>query len=300
MTQNLRLIVTGTQGQVVTSLLERGPAQGVEIVAIGRPELDLAHPSSVDKALTGVEGDAIINAAAYTAVDKAESEEELATRINGEGAGAVARVAQARGLPLLHVSTDYVFDGSLDRPYLEEDATGPVGAYGRSKLAGELAVAAAHPGAAIFRTAWVYSPFGGNFVKTMLRLGETREELSVVGDQRGAPTSALDIADALIAAARKLVAEPDNKALTGIFNLTGGGEANWAEFAEEIFAEAERHGRKPVRVKHIETRDYPTPARRPANSRLSHEKLARVYGLALPDWRISTRAVVARLLQPSK
>jgi len=294
----MRLIVTGTQGQVVTSLLERGPAQGVEIVAIGRPGLDLADPATVQAALNKVEGDAIVNAAAYTAVDKAESEEELATRINGAGAGAVAKVAAERGLPLLHISTDYVFDGALDRPYREDDPTGPVGAYGRSKLAGERAVAAEHRDAAIFRTAWVYSPFGGNFVKTMLRLGETREELSVVADQRGAPTSALDLADALIAAARKLIAEPKNKALAGVFNLTGGGEASWAEFAEAIFSEAERHGRKPVRVKRIETRDYPTPARRPANSRLSHEKLARTYGISLPDWRLSTRACVTRLLNP--
>jgi len=296
----MRLIVTGTQGQVVRALIERGPAQGVEIVAIGRPGLDLADPASVEAALAHVEGDAIVNAAAYTAVDKAESEEELATRINGAGAGAVAKVAAERGLPLLHISTDYVFDGALDRPYLESDATGPVGAYGRSKLAGERAATAACPDVAIFRTAWVYSPFGGNFVKTMLRLGETREELSVVADQRGAPTSALDIADALIAAAKSRVAEPEHKALTGVFHLTGGGEASWAEFAEEIFADAERCGRKPVKVNPIATKDYPTPARRPANSRLSHEKLARIYGISLPDWRLSTRACVARLLQPQE
>jgi dTDP-4-dehydrorhamnose reductase len=294
----MRLIVTGTQGQVARALQERGPAQGVEIVAIGRPELDLADPASIARALATVDGDALVNAAAYTAVDKAESEEELATRINGEGAGAVARVAAARGLPLLQISTDYVFDGSADRPYREDDATGPVGAYGRSKLAGEQMVAAAHPAAAIFRTAWVYSPFGANFVKTMLRLGETRPEISVVADQHGAPTSALDIADALIAAAKKMLAAPGDAGLAGVFHLTGGGEASWADFAEEIFAEAACHGRAPVKVRRIATSDYPTPARRPANSRLSHERLAQAFGLTLPDWRISTRACVARLLQP--
>ncbi len=293
----MRLIVTGTQGQVVRSLRERGPALGVDIVAVGRPELDLADPQGVFRALAKVEGDAIVNAAAYTAVDKAEAEEDLATRINGEGAGAVAQAAAARGLPLLHVSTDYVFDGALDRPYREDDAPAPIGAYGRSKLAGERAVAAILPKASIFRTAWVYSPFGGNFLKTMLRLGETRRELSVVADQLGAPTCGLDIADALIGAARKIHAEPDNAALAGVFNLTGGGEASWADFAEEIFAEASRHGRAPVAVKRIATRDYPTPARRPANSRLSPEKLRATFGIALPDWRTSTRACVARLLQ---
>ncbi len=294
----MRLIVTGTQGQVARALLERGAAEGVEIVAVGRPVLDLADPESVERALASLDGDAIINAAAYTAVDKAESEEELATRINGEGAGAVARVAAARGLPLLHLSTDYVFDGSGARPCREDDPTGPVGAYGRSKLAGERAVAAAHPGAAIFRTAWVYSPFGANFVKTMLRLGETRDEISVVADQVGAPTSAFDIADALIASARKMTAGRRDPALAGVFHMTGAGEASWADFAEEIFAEAARRGRKPVGVRRIATADYPTPAKRPANSRLSNEKLMRVFGVGLPDWRLSTRACVARLLQP--
>ena len=293
----MRLIVTGTQGQVARALIERGAAENIEIVAVGRPSLDLADPDGVEKALAEVEGDAIINAAAYTAVDKAESEEKLATRINGAGAGAVARVAAVRGLPLLHLSTDYVFDGSSERPYREEDEVGPIGAYGRSKLAGERAVLAAHSRAAIFRTAWVYSPFGANFVKTMLRLGETRAELSVVADQRGAPTSALDIADALIAVARKTLAQPDNADLSGVFHMTGAGEAVWADFAEEIFAEAERHGRNPVNVRRIAAKDYPTPARRPANSRLSNEKLKRVFGVALPEWRLSTRACVARLLQ---
>ncbi len=301
----MRLIVTGTQGQVARALLERGAAEKINIVAVGRPELDLADPPSVERALAQVaggmiEGDVIVNAAAYTAVDKAESEEALASRVNGEGAGAVARAAAARGLPLLHLSTDYVFDGSAERPYREDDAVGPVSAYGRSKLAGEQAVMASGARAAIFRTAWVYSPFGANFVKTMLRLGETRDELSVVADQLGAPTSALDIADALIAIAKKLRAEPENADLSGLFHLTGAGEATWAEFAQEIFAEAARHGRKPVAVRPIATKDYPTPARRPANSRLSNEKLARAFGVALPDWRLSTRACVARLLQHSE
>jgi dTDP-4-dehydrorhamnose reductase len=293
----MRLIVTGTQGQVARALLERGAEQGVEIAAIGRSDLDLADPESVERALTSVDGDAIVNAAAYTAVDKAESEEALATRVNGEGAGAAARVAAARGLPFLHLSTDYVFDGSGARPYREEDPTGPVGAYGRSKLAGERAVAAACPSAAIFRTAWVYSPFGANFVKTMLRLGETRDEVSVVADQMGAPTSAVDIADALIASASRMIAGRRDPSFSGVFHMTGAGEASWADFAEEIFAEAARHGRKPVSVRRIATADYPTPARRPANSRLSNEKLGKVFGLALPDWRPSTRACVARLLQ---
>ncbi len=297
----MRMIVIGVKGQIARALAERGPAHGVVVSAVGRPELDLAEQdpaqlAHVEAALARIEGDVIVNAAAYTMVDKAESEEPLATKINADGAGAAARAAARRGLPFMHISTDYVFDGALDRPYSEDDPTGPINAYGRSKRAGEQAVIDGHKGAAIFRTSWVYSPFGANFLKTMLRLGETRQEVDVVADQRGAPTSALDLADALIAAARKLCTEPGNTALSGVFHMTAAGEASWADFAEEIFATSARFGRPHVNVRRIAASQYPTPARRPANSRLSNEKLARIYGLALPDWRGSTRACVARLL----
>ena len=237
----------------------------------------------------------MVNAAAYTAVDKAEAEEELASRVNGEGAGFVAEAAAKIGAPLLHLSTDYVFDGALDRPYREDDPTGPTGAYGRSKLIGEKRVAARCPDSAILRTAWVYSPFGANFVRTMLRLNETREEVAVVADQRGNPTSALDIAAALIAVARRI--RSDSSAdLRGIFHMTGSGEATWADFAEAVFAEAHARGRRLTRVKRIATADYPTPARRPANSRLDNGKLGRVYGLALPEWRASLSTCCGRLI----
>ncbi len=177
----------------------------------------------------------------------------------------------------------------------EDDPTGPVGAYGRSKLAGEEAVAAANPRHAILRTAWVYSPFGANFVKTMLRLGETRSELRVVGDQLGSPTSAFDIADAVFEVARQLLTATAPEKY-GVFHMTGGGEATWAEFAEAIFAEAHALGRAAVKVTPITTAEYPTPARRPANSRLDGARLARDYGIALPQWRDSLKPVVARLV----
>jgi dTDP-4-dehydrorhamnose reductase len=295
----MRLIVTGTEGQVARSLGERATAAGVELKAIGRPELDLADAASVERAFAGAHADVVINAAAHTAVDRAETEEELATQINGAGAGLVAAAARRMGVPVIQISTDYVFDGALDRPYREDDATGPIGAYGRSKLAGERAVAAAHPEHVILRTAWLYSPFGANFVKTMLRLGETRTEVNVVADQRGAPTGALDIADAILAIARRLAASTDRTGLTGVFNLTGGGEATWADFAEAIFAEAETHGRKPVAVRRISTAEYPTPARRPANSRLDGARVREIYGIALPPWRQSLKPCVARLLAGS-
>jgi dTDP-4-dehydrorhamnose reductase len=290
----LRIIVTGTQGQVVSSMLERAPAD-FEVEALGRPELDLTDPDSIRDALDAREADVVVNAAAYTAVDKAEAEEALATRINGDGAGGVAEAARWLGAPVIHLSTDYVFDGARDRPYREDDPTGPIGAYGRSKLAGEEAVAAANPRYAILRTAWVYSPFGANFVKTMLRLGETRSEVRVVADQHGAPTSALDIADAIFEVARQLLQAPGPEKY-GVFHMTAEGEATWAEFAEAIFAEAHALGRPAVKVVPIATADYPTPARRPANSRLDGARLAQDYGLTLPPWRESLKTVVARLV----
>ena len=292
-----RLAVTGRDGQVVRALLERGEASGVTVMALGRPDLDLAQPETVAAALRAAAPDAIVNAAAYTAVDKAESEPGLALAVNGAGAGAVAQAAAELRVPILQLSTDYVFDGSADRPYREDDPVGPLGAYGRSKLAGEEAVAAVGADYVILRTAWVYSPFGANFVKTMLRVAATRPAVSVVADQHGCPTAAHDIADALLAVARNLVEKPDEPALRGVFHMTGSGEATWAEFAEAIFAiSAELAGPK-ASVTPITTADYPTPARRPKNSRLDGSKLARVHGVTLPAWRTSLQGCVSRLIK---
>lgn len=290
----MRIAVTGLRGQVVSSLVERGAARA-EIIAIGRPQANLADQDSIMAALAKTNCDVIINAAAYTAVDKAEQEPEVALRVNADGAGFVAQAAATIGVPLLHLSTDYVFDGTLTRPYRETDATHPTGAYGRSKLLGEAQAAAAQPNHVILRTAWVYSPFGANFVRTMLRLGETRAELGVVADQLGNPTSALDIADALLAIAARVVADPSPN-LRGLFHMTGQGEASWADLAQATFAAATRQGRAPVRVKRISTADYPTPAKRPANSRLDNTKLKEIYGLALPHWQASLPPCVERLL----
>lgn len=291
----LRIAVTGKEGQVARSMQALGPEMGVEIIAIGRPELDLADPASVLAALEAARPDAIVSAAAYTAVDKAETEKDLAFAVNGAGAGAVAKAAARLGVPILHLSTDYVFDGSKAERYDESDPTGPTSAYGASKLEGERQVAAETSNHAVFRTAWVYSPHGANFLKTMLRLGETRDTLSVVADQLGCPTSAEDIARAMIVAAKTMAGDADGK-YRGIFHLTGSGEANWADFARAIFSAAEAHGRKPVEVVSITSDQYPSPVKRPANSRLSGKKLERIYGIALPDWRTSTVKVVDALL----
>ncbi len=292
----MRVVVTGREGQVARALAERASSAGATLIALGRPELDLERPQSIAPALAAARPDIVVNAAAYTAVDHAESEEAQAFAVNAAGAGAVAAAARALGVPVIQISTDYVFDGSSLLPYREEDATGPVSAYGRSKLAGEQAVAAATPDHAILRTAWVYAPFA-ELRAHHAAPGEERSEVAVVGDQTGCPTSALDIADAVLSVARNLVAGPGDPALRGVFHMAAQGEADWASFAEAIFAEAAAHGRAPVAVRRIATSDYPTPARRPANSRLDGTKLAAIHGVRLPPWRGSLAACVARLLQ---
>ncbi|MEV4609878.1 dTDP-4-dehydrorhamnose reductase [Neorhizobium sp. LMR1-1-1.1] len=295
MSARKRMVVTGREGQVVLSLLERGAKDDLfEVIALGRPELDLSAPDTIEAALKEARPDVIVSAAAYTAVDQAESDEEAATVINGIAAGKIAEVAAALGVPVIHLSTDYVFDGSKTAAYAETDPVAPIGAYGRSKLAGEQAVAAATPNHAILRTAWVYSPFGRNFLKTMLKLAETRDSLNVVDDQIGNPTSALDIADVVLTVAANLLGS-DDPALRGTFHMTGTGEASWADFAIEIFARSADAGGPTAEVGRIPSSAYPTPAKRPANSRLDCSLLEARHGVNLPDWKQSTSIIVERL-----
>jgi dTDP-4-dehydrorhamnose reductase len=291
----MRIAVTGSRGQVVQSLIERAKGTEVEVIALGRPLLDLADPATVLPAIEAARPAIIVSAAAYTAVDRAEEDQDAAYAVNVAGAGAVAQAASALGVPVIHLSTDYVFNGCKDAPYLESDPTDPLGVYGASKLAGENAVRAACANSVILRTAWVYSPFGNNFVKTMLRLAGQREEVGVVADQLGNPTSALDIANGVLAIACNLVNDSAAK-LRGIFHMTGAGEASWAEFAEAIFTASQTQEGPAARVKPITTAEYPTPAPRPANSRLDCGKLAQVHGVRLPQWRESMKLVVATLL----
>ncbi|MBZ9917727.1 MULTISPECIES: dTDP-4-dehydrorhamnose reductase [unclassified Mesorhizobium] len=292
----MRLAVTGREGQVAASLLGAGRGrEGVEIIAIGRPQLDLARPGTVIDAIAAAKPDVVVSAAAYTAVDQAEDEPELAFAVNAAGAGEVAQAAARLGVPVIHLSTDYVFDGTKDGPYLETDATAPIGVYGASKLAGEQAVASANPRHLILRTAWVYSPFGKNFAKTMLRLASDRDEIPVVADQWGNPTSALDIADAILHAAARLHRNEDFAAW-GIYHLAGTGETNWSGFARHILDISGGLGGPSARVRDIAATDYPTKARRPVNSRLSSAKFASVFGWSAPVLRKSAREVVRRLL----
>lgn len=293
-----RYVVTGLKGQVVQSLLENTKKRtDVEIIALGRPELDLAMPETIAAAVEAARPDLIVSAAAFTGVDQAEIDREVAFTVNATGPAELARVAAALRVPIVHLSTDYVFDGSKPSPYVESDPVAPLGVYGRDKLVGERNVAAATENHAILRTAWVYSPFSRNFLRTMLRVAEAREEVQVVEDQIGNPTSAIDIADAIIAVGQNLLASND-RALRGIFHMAGTGAASWADFADEIFKISAANGGPSARVVRIPTSAYPTPARRPANSQLDCSRLYRRHGIVMPDWRGSTGYVVRRLLEP--
>lgn len=293
----MRILVTGRNGQVAQSLAERA-GQEHQLIFVDRPGFDLADPDTIARTVGQVRPDMVFSVAAYTAVDKAESEPDLALAVNGDGPGALARAAAGIGAPIVHLSTDYVFDGSGDRPYREDDPVAPLGVYGATKLAGENAIAASGAQYAILRTAWVYSPFGNNFVKTMLRLAADRHELSVVDDQRGCPTSALDIADAMLRVAD--VWDPAaGKGANGVYHFAGSGETDWADFARTILSISAARGGPTATVKGIPTSAYPTPAKRPANSRLDSSRFAEMFGYRAPDWRRSLEPVVARLLAPA-
>ncbi|PRD41706.1 dTDP-4-dehydrorhamnose reductase [Phyllobacterium phragmitis] len=292
----MKLLVTGKEGQVARSLVERASRfPGVTVITAGRPEMDLADSAGINRIISTADIDIVISAAAYTAVDQAEDEPELAHTLNATGAHAIASAAAARDIPIIHLSTDYVFSGASEGRYTEDDATDPQCVYGRTKLAGELAVASANPRHIILRTAWVYSPFGKNFVKTMMRLAAERDEISVVSDQWGNPTSALDIADGIIHIAERIVSGGKN-APYGLFHLAGTGETNWSGFAEEIMHTSHVQGGRKAIIRPITTDDYPTKAKRPANSRLATEKLEAAYGWKAPQWQTSLGEVSRRIL----
>ena len=269
------ILVFGATGQVATVLRARAP-----VVALGRAAADLSDPAACTAAILAHRPRAVINAAAYTAVDRAESEEGLATTINADAPGAMARACATLGIPLVHISTDYVFAGEGTRPWQPDDPTGPLGAYGRSKLGGELAVRGAGGAHAILRTSWVVSAHGSNFVKTMLRLGADRDQLSIVADQVGAPTPARSIAAACLSIADQLAADPYK---SGTYHFAGTPDTSWADFARAIF---DRAGLA-ISVEDIPSAAYPTPARRPLNSRLDCSTTRAVFGIARPDWGLA-------------
>lgn len=286
----MKILVTGRDGQVARSLAERSRNHpGLELQFAARPDCDLVVPGSAAAAIDAAKPALVISAAAYTAVDKAEQEAELARRINAAAAGEIAAAAASVGAPVIHLSTDYVFGGTGDAPMREDEAIAPLGVYGRTKAEGEAAVRAAQGDHLILRTAWVYSPFGANFVKTMLRLSRERDEISVVADQVGSPTNALDLADVILALAARRVGDRSGWGQT--YHAAGAGEASWAEFASEIM----RASGSATHIRPITTADFPTPAQRPSWSVLDGAKLEATFGLSLPNWRQSLPKVVRSL-----
>jgi dTDP-4-dehydrorhamnose reductase len=283
----MTLLVLGAGGQVGRALLERA---GNEARGFDRAHCDICDEASVARALGTTDASVVVNCAAYTAVDRAESERERAFAVNGTGAGAVARAAASRGLPVIHISTDYVYAGSREGAHREDEPIAPLNAYGASKAEGDAAVVAGNPKALLLRVSWVFGVHGPNFVKTMLRLGRERPELRIVDDQRGGPTEARDIADAILAMAR-ICRQPAFSAW-GTYHLAGAPSTSWYGFAEAIFACA--RGPAP-RLVPIATSDYPTPAKRPLNSVLDCSRIGAVFALEPPDWRQSLSRVVTIL-----
>jgi len=281
----MKILITGKNGQVGSCLVDLLEAQTeLTFLALDREELDITDATQVNKVVAEFKPNIIINAAAYTAVDKAEQESELANAINRDGPQNLAQAANKVNAAIIHISTDYVFDGDSAESYTESDLTSPQGEYGRSKLAGEQAVAQTCPKHIILRTAWVFGEHGNNFVKTMLRLAKTRDTLGVVADQFGGPTYAGDIAKAILAIAKQLI---DGNQTYGIYHYSGFPHVSWHTFAEKIFDIALEQDvlKQSIQVNPITTKDYPTPAKRPANSRLNCDKIHNAFGIQQSDWQ---------------
>jgi dTDP-4-dehydrorhamnose reductase len=292
-----RLLVFGGAGQIGRALAEAAPPPEWQVTTLGHAGADITDPGAVEQALKTHRPTCAVNAAAYTAVDRSEDERDICARVNRDGAGVVARAAAAANVPLLHLSTDYIFDGSKTGPWNEDDPAGPLGAYGASKLAGEQLVRESHPRHVIVRTSWVFGVHGNNFVRTMLRLAETRDELRIVADQHGKPTDAADVARALLAIAARLKAKPPQRPF-GTFHFAGKRATTWFGFAEVIFEEAARRGGRVPLLAPIPSTEYATAARRPANSVLDCAKIESVYGIVPRLWSEGLAACLDRLIGP--
>jgi dTDP-4-dehydrorhamnose reductase len=290
----MRILIAGREGQLARGLREVSGCAGAEVIALGRPGFDLVDRKSVATAILRERPDIVVNAAAYATVDKAENDRAAAHAVNALGAEHLASACAGNSIPIIHVSTDYVFGGKKQDPYVEEDRTGPINVYGLTKLEGELRVAEACERHLILRTAWLHSPWGANFVKTMLRLATERTVIRVVSDQRGTPTYVPNLAGIVLALAARAVTDP-GATRWGVYHAVDVGETTWCGFAHEVFRLAAAYGLPAAQVEPIASTDYPTPAARPANSRLNCDKLRTSFGLELPDWRIGVRECVARL-----
>lgn len=292
----MRLLIAGWQGQVARALVEMAPGRpDVTACAVGRAALDICEAKSIERALSGISPTLVINSAAYTAVDKAETEPERAFALNRDGARLLAEASAKRGIPIIHISTDYVFDGRKPTPYVEEDPANPNTVFGRSKLEGEEAVHATNPKHIILRTSWIFSPYGRNFVKTMLAQAKELPRVRVVDDQRGSPTYAPHLVSAILDLAR-IVSAPGAEGPWGIFNAANTGTTTWRGFADEVFAHSRALGGPVAEVDPIRSADYPTPAQRPDNSQLDCSRLERTFGLRLPPWQEGVADCVTRIL----
>ncbi|MGQ0457528.1 MAG: dTDP-4-dehydrorhamnose reductase [Hyphomicrobium sp.] len=296
----MRLLIAGGQGQVATALVDVAPSRReITAFAVGRPALDICEVRTIERAFGEIRPNVVINTAAYTNVDKAESEPERAMALNRDGARLLAAAAAKGGVPIVHLSTDYVFDGAAAKPYAESDPTGPATVYGRTKLEGELAVQEANPRHVILRTAWVYSPFGKNFVKTVLQRARDGNALRIVADQRGSPTYAPHLVDAIITIAARVAHIGDDQSdVWGVYHAAGAGSASWCDVARAIVDNADDLRARGATVDAITSTEYPTPAKRPANSELDCAKLARTFNLRLPAWRNGVAECVRRLSPP--
>ncbi len=291
------ILLTGANGQLGNEVVRLASEFDVEVLPLARTDLDISQKSAVDAIVDKVRPKVVVNAAAYTAVDKAEADLDQAFAINRDGPGYLAEAAERCGASIIHVSTDYVFDGTKPAPYVEDDPVAPLGAYGESKEAGEQAVRAATDRHVILRTAWVFDPHGANFVKTMLRLGAERDELKVVDDQTGSPTYAADLAKAVLSLASKVKAGNWPAEGYGTFHCAGGGNTTWCGFARKIFELSEDAlGRRP-NVLAIPTSEFPTPAKRPANSVLDCSKIANIHGISMQPWQGALAEMLERLEQ---
>ncbi|HKP79258.1 MAG TPA: dTDP-4-dehydrorhamnose reductase [Phenylobacterium sp.] len=290
---SVQILQFGTTGQLATELLRQGPAHGVEITALSRADADLADPAACARKVMEARPDVVVIAAAYTAVDLAESEPDLARAVNAGSPGAIAAAADAVGAAVVNVSTDYVFDGAGGAPYAEDAATSPLNTYGATKLEGEAAVAAACRRSLNIRTSWVVSAHGKNFVKTMLRAAAAGNPLKVVDDQSGRPTSAADLAGFILAQAPRLAGAKADEAVFGTVHYANAGEVTWRDFAVEIFAQA--LGDQAPEVGAQKTADYKTPARRPLRATMDLGKLQRVYGVTPRPWQAALADIVAEL-----
>ena len=293
------ILVAGRSGQVARCLVESAAQRRIKLVAMGRSELNLEDVRSVEQAVRAVKPSAMVNAAAYTAVDRAESEPALAFAVNRDGAKRFAVEAQRLGVPLIQISTDYVFDGQKSSAYAEKDVPAPLSVYGRSKLEGEIAVCDVYPAALVLRTSWLYSPYGHNFVKMILRLSETRDEIRVVDDQWGSPTAANDLANAILDVLCQLGGEGFGSR-AGVYHLAAQGDTTWRGFASAIFADCAARGRPVTKLVAIKSAESPAAARRPANSRLDCGKIEHQFGIRLPPWQQSLRVCLDRLLVEAK